>query len=141
MVQYQLDNPISDNWVMAFVIGMLSAYPTFLPTAFSLKANPEYPLYRRADIETKLIWFPLGFGILHVVIFFLINNFFPPEMQTYWILGFIIGLIYPTLATVGDYAKDVYGVRNYVSLYIGAQILYLAFYGLGINFLFTNICG
>ncbi len=140
MYNYKLDSKLPTNLIAAFVIGVLSSYPSILPTTYALRKNPSYDLYKKAHLENMQQQLPLVYGILHVILFYFINNFLPENLRTYWLLGFIIGLIYPTLGTLGDHPRQVYGLTSVPKLYFSAQLMYLFFYGVVINFIFTNIC-
>ena len=136
----KFNQPLTTNWIAAFVIGLLSAFPSLAPTALSLKAKKECELYQKADFETKYLWVPIAYGFLLTIVVWLINTLLPKNLRNYWVLGFIMALIFPTLGTIGDYAKKIYGIESYWSLYFNAQIMYLSFYGLVINYIFSNIC-
>ena len=139
-MNYNLLATIPNNHIAAFVIGMLSAFPSLMPTALSLKANPSYDLYKTAGFEDMFMTVPIFYGLLHVVLFYIVNTFFPPKFRIYWIIGFIIGLIYPSLGSIlSDHAQKVYGTTSRLSLFTNAQLLYLPFYGIIINFIMSNI--
>jgi hypothetical protein len=138
-MSYNLSSKIPNNYATAFVIGVLSALPAMTPSALSLKLDPTYELYRMANLETKILMLPIGFGIMHIFLFYIMNNIFTSQMRTYWMLGFIIGLIYPTLHIMSDYSQNVYGLNSNWTLYITSQCMFLLFYGFVINFLFSSI--
>ena len=131
---------LSTNPLFAFIIGVLSSFPSLAPTPLSLIQNPSMELYKRASLESKLLSIPIMYGILHIVLFFIINNFFPIYLNNYWTLGLIIGLIYPTLGTVTNYAKDVYGTKSTLGLYMKGMVMYLFVYGIIFNFVAKNLC-
>ncbi len=137
---FKFNEPLTTNWILAFVIGVLSSLPSLAPTALSLKASKKLDLYHEADLESKLLWIPIAYGFLLVAVIGIINNFFPEYLRSYWFLGFIMALIFPTLGTIGDYAKRIYGIESYWNLYFNAQVMYLIFYGIVINFIANNIC-
>ena len=139
-MKFDINSPITSNPILAFVIGLLAVFPSMAPTALSLKAKPELEMYRKADFETKFLWIPVGYGFLSMAIFYFANLLLPKGWRTYWVIGIIMGLIYPTFGTVGGYAKKVYGITSTPMLYVNAQIMYIIFYGLIINFIATNIC-
>ncbi len=143
-MNYNIVQTLPNNYIIAFLIGMLSAYPSLMPTALSLKEaslkdHTSCDLYKEAHMEDMFIQLPIMYGVLHVVLFFLILNLVPKSWQTYWLLGFIIAIIYPTLGTIGGHAKRVYGINSTPKLYMGAQILYLIFYGIIVNYLVNNL--
>lgn len=125
--------PITDNHVMAFVIGMLAFFPSMLPSALSLKKKPTLKMYQYIKLEDKLWKVPLFYGVLNLVVFMLVNRFLPESLRKYWVIGIIFGFIYPTLGTIGNYAKKAYGIKSYTDLYRGAQLMYIPFYGLIIS--------
>lgn len=60
-------------------------------------------------------------------------------MKNFFVAGILMGLFYPTLGTINDYAKKTYKIKSYLNLYIGAQIMYGIYYGLFIPFALSNI--
>jgi len=144
-MNYSLTTPITKNYILAFLIGFASSYPSLMPTALSLIKNKgsgdnsQCNLYKIADFETKFMYIPIIYGILSVVIFLVINNFFPGWLNNYWTVGFIIALIYPSIGYFSQHAQKVYGIKSAPKLYLGAQAMYLTFYGLIINYLINNI--
>jgi hypothetical protein len=126
--------PITSNYVGAFLIGVASAYPSIMPTAVSLVNKPECELYEEAGLEKMFIWLPPLYGLLHIILFIIIHMYVPSVFQSYWLVGLIIGLIYPTLGTITGHAKRIYGIKSTFKLFLGAQIMYLLFYGVGVNY-------
>nr|QBK88398.1 MAG: hypothetical protein LCMiAC01_00620 [Mimivirus LCMiAC01] len=135
---------LSSNPLFAFLIGVLSFFPSIMPSIYYLIKRPSLDLYRKATLENKIYQMPIAYGILHIILFFLINKFMPEGYQNYLVLGVIIGLIYPTLGTVTKHARDVYGredtPKNILSLYVSALILYVFVYGVIFNYIAKNIC-
>jgi hypothetical protein len=138
-MNYSLTEQLPDNMVTSFVIGFMSAYPSIMPTILSLKDNPSCELYKTAGLEDMSLQLPFFYGFLHVFLIYIINYIVNPEYRTYWLLGFIIGLIYPTFGTISGHAKKVYGIKSTPKLYLSAQALYLVFYGLIMNWLMSNM--
>ena len=126
-------NKITDNYTLVYLIGVLATFPSMLPTALSIIKNPTLEVYKKAALEKKFYLMAFFYGFLNMLVFFLINRYIPDKYNTYFVAGIIMGLIYPTLGTIDDYAKKMYGITNYWNLYIGAQIMYFIFYGLIIN--------
>ena len=131
---------LSNKPVFAFLIGVLSMFPSILPSILSIMKKPELKQYRLVSLETKIYQMAIFYGILHVILFFLINKFLPEKYQNYLTLGIIIGLIYPTLGTVTGYAKRTYNITSTPKLYISAMILYLFTYVIVFNNIAKNIC-
>ncbi len=131
---------LANNYTLAFVIGALSSFPSIMPTVLALQKKPTIELYRTAKIENMIWTLPLFYGVLHVILFYLINNFFPKQFQNYLTLGIIIGLIYPTLGTISGHAKATYEDKSTLNLYIKAQILYIFTYAVVFNYIGRNIC-
>ncbi len=129
---------ITHNYILQFVIGILSAFPSLAPTAISLLYKPE--LLEEAGLHDKVLWLPIFYGFLSIIVFTLVNILFPKELQKYWVIGIIIGLIYPTLGTIGDHAKKIYGIQSYWTLYINAQIMYIFLYGVVFYYMVKYIC-
>ena len=131
---------LPSNLVLQFIIGMLSAFPSLAPTALSLKYYPKtLNLYTMADLETKLLWIPFFYGLVSIIVFAVVK-LFPVQFQNFWTIGFIIGLIYPTLGTIDNYAKKIYKIKNYTNLYLNAQLLYLPLYGIVFYYMSKYIC-
>lgn len=139
-MKFNIDATLTKNYFISFIIGLMSAFPSLAPTAISLKRFDRYDLYKEAGFETKFLWIPIAYGILHIIILEIMNKLFPPILRKFWVLGIIIGLIYPTLGTIDDYAKRIYKIKSYYNLYFNALLLYIPFYTFVINFIFTNIC-
>lgn len=125
-----LSRPITTNYMLMFVIGVLTVFPSMMPTANALKREQDCDLYKEAKLEDKMIWLWLPYGILSIIVFSLANYLLPKDYRTYGIIGAIFGLIYPTLGTIDDYAKRIYGIDSYYSLYAGAQFMYIFYYGI-----------
>jgi hypothetical protein len=123
-----LNKNLQNNVILSFLIGFLSAYPSILPTIISLKKNPTCDLYNKAKLEDMSLYLPFFYGILHVILIWIIVNALPKAYQTYWFLGVIIGLFYPTLGTISGHAKKIYGIESTFMLYLGAQFMYQSFY-------------
>ncbi len=135
-----ITNPITKNWILAFVIGLLSVFPSILASVLAVKNNPSCEMYKTAKLEDKLLTMPLFYGVLSVLVFFLMNMFFPAQFRRYWVIGIIFGLIYPTLGWLARLPQDVYGVTNYYQFYASALALYIPFYGLLIAYVVASIC-
>ncbi len=129
---------ITNNIVLQFIIGVLSAFPSLAPTAISLIYKPE--LLSEAGLENKMLWLPIFYGFLSIIVFTLVNTLFPKYLQKYWMIGIIIGLIYPSLGTIGNHAKKIYGIENYWTLYINAQIMYITLYGIIFYYMVKYLC-
>ncbi len=134
------DTKLSTNPVFAFVIGALSAIPSLTPTALNLIDRPSLDLYKRAGLESKILSIPFYYGILHIILFFIINTFLPNKFHNYWTLGLIIGILYPTFGTVTGYARDVYGTTSTLMLYVKGILMYLFIYGIIFNWIASKIC-
>ena len=139
-MSFELFNPVTNNWVTMFVIGALTTFPSMAPTALALKEKKNYKLYRRADLESKLLYVPIVYGIMSIIFFYLFNSYIPQEYNNYFVLGFLFALVYPTLGTVTGYAKEIYGTKSIPKLYLGAQVMYIIWYGLIMNLMVQNIC-
>lgn len=137
--------PITQNLTLAFIIGLLSAFPSLAPTAQSLnKAKQEdkkdlKDFYIKADLENKVLFLPIIYGILSIAIFYIVNRFFPSKYKRYWVIGIIIGLIYPTLGWINKLPQEIYGVTNKMKFYLSAQVMYITFYGIIIAFMMSKI--
>jgi hypothetical protein len=138
-MNYNIAQAIPENYVLAFVIGLLSVFPSLAPTALALKENPTCELYQTAKLENMFLEIPAFYGALHVAIFLIMFSLLPHNMRNYWVLGFIVALIYPSLGTITGHAKKVYGIESTQKLYLSAQVMYLLFYGVVVNFLVTNM--
>lgn len=136
-----LNAPITRNLVLAFVIGVLSVVPSLAPSVNAINKNKKScDILKKAKLEDKVLTLPLIYGIISVIVFFLVNKLAPQELRKYWFIGFIIGIIYPTMGWLSGLPQNVYGVKNPVKLYASAQILYLIFYGIIIAWVAANIC-
>ena len=102
-----LNLPITTNWMMAFVIGLLSFFPSMVPTALSIKKTPSYEMYNKAKLENKMLYLPIIYGLLNVLVFYLVSRVLPSQYQRYWVIGAIFGLIYPTLGVIGGLPQNV----------------------------------
>ena len=130
---------LPNNLIIAFLIGLSSAYPSLLPTIISLKKDDSCEMYTKAKLEDMLLYIPIFYGLLHIFLFFIINKSFPNNLKTFWVLGIIIGILYPTFGTITGHAKEVYGIKETWKLYLYAQILYIIFYALIVNSFVSNI--
>lgn len=135
-----INQPITTSWVQAGLIGVLVTFASIYPSINALKNNPSCDLYRLIKLEDKIIQMPIFYSILNIVVFYLANLILPKSLKKYWFIGIIFGLIYPTLGTIGDYAKKAYGIKDYSTLYTGAQIMYIIFYGLIMSTLMYYLC-
>ena len=110
------------------------------PTALSIKKDPSLEMYKKAGLEDKMLYLPLFYGLLSVVVFFLASRLLPLAWQKYWIIGIFFGLIYPTLGVISKLPQKVYGTTNYFLFYLSAILLYTFFYGIVIAWTVENIC-
>ena len=135
-----LNANITQNYTLAFIIGMLIVFPSLMPSVNAAIQKPTMTTYEMIDFPGKLIKLPFFYGFLNLLAIYLINTYFPEQYRKYWILGMLMGLVYPTLGTIDDYAKKVYGVKSYWNLYLAAQLMYIPIYGIVISYLAQNIC-
>lgn len=138
-----LDAPITKNYYLAALIGVLVTFPSIMPSVNAINRSKdsrgsedleeECKFRKYIALEGKLWKMPLLYSIVNVIGFYIINNYFPLSLRKYWFVGMLMGLFYPTLGTIGDYAKKAYGVTNYYQLYLWAQMLYVGFYGIVVS--------
>lgn len=141
-----LGAPITKNYYLAALIGVLVTFPSIMPSVNAMnrlkvsrgfegsEALEEECKFRKyIALEGKLWKMPLLYSIVNVIGFYIVNNYFPFGLRKYWFVGMLMGLFYPTLGTIGDYAKKAYGVTNYYQLYLWAQMLYVGFYGIVVS--------
>lgn len=132
-----LNNPITTNYWLAALIGVLITFPSIMPSVNALYrtegTNKECEFRKYIALEGKLWKMPLLYAITNALAFYLVNRFVPHYLKRYWFMGMFMGMFYPTLGTIGDYAKKAYGVTSYYQLYFSAQLLYIFFYGIIIS--------
>lgn len=138
-MSYKFNSRITDSNVHAFIIGLVSTLPYLFPSLISLRANPSFELYNLANLENKLLYLPVCFGLLHIFLFNIFNKIFTSQSRTYWLFGIIIGLIWASVDYYNNYYQDMYGFKNYFTIYIFWQIISFGFYGIFINYMFSNI--
>ena len=134
-----LNMPITSNYMIQFLIGVITFFPSIFPTLLALKRKPTLKWYNYAKLEDKIMWMPILYGFINLIVFTIVIKFFPKSLRKYWILGIIFGMIYPTLGTINNYAKKMYDLDNYYGLYLKAQIMYIIYYGLIISFIVSRI--
>ena len=130
---------LSKNYILAAVIGVLSTFPSIMPTVLSVIKKPNYETYKKANLEQMIYQLPIFYGILHIILYFIIGNYFPEKLRNYLTLGIIIGLIYPTLGTISGHA-NLYNMGSTSKLYITAMVLYVFMYTIIFSFIDRNIC-
>ena len=120
---------ITKNYYLAALIGVLATFASIMPSAIALRRNDSHDLYKYIEMENKVWKMPLFYAGLNAFAFYIVNTFFPKNLKRYWMIGILLGLVYPTLGTIGDYAKKAYGIKSYYALYASAQVMYGLFYG------------
>lgn len=131
---------ITGNSHMLFLIGFLSFFPSIAPSIITLFKNPSCENRKKASLETKTVYLPIFYGLAVLLIGSLINSYFPYSLNNYVVFAFLMALFYPTLGTITGYAKKMYGTKNLLNLYIGAQIMYLPFFGILVPYLIKKLC-
>jgi predicted permease len=121
----------TSNMYVGALIGILAFFPSMMPSVLSVWSSKTDSKTRDiVKMENKVFMVPLFYGFINAIVFYLINKHFPDNLKNFWVVGFMLAFFYPTLGTIGDYAKKVYGVKSYKRLYFGAQVMYLAYYGI-----------
>lgn len=131
---------ITKNYFLIFIIGLLSIFPSLALTAISVSRNPTLENYKLANLETKLYTYPILYGIVNILGVLIVTQLLSEQFHNYFILGIIMGVIYPTINNIGDYTQKMYGITNILDLYIGSQLLYIPFYGIVVSYIVNRIC-
>ena len=130
---------LTKNLYLQFILGVLASIVSMYPTGSALQKNPSLKLYNRAKLEWIIIYLPILYGILALVIFYLINNYFPKYLQNYWMVGLISGLSYATIKAINREAVEVYNVSNKLMFMIDS-VFYPALYGIVFQYMVKYIC-
>ncbi len=130
---------LTTNILIQFIIGILASLVSLLPTSFALQKNPTIKLYQRVKLEKQIIYLPILYGILAIIIFYVVNNYFPVYLQNYWIVGLISGLVYATIKAINKEALEVYNVSN-KKMFIIDSIFYPVLYGLIFSTITKYMC-
>ncbi len=130
---------LTKNLYLIFIFGILASIVSLIPTANALKKNPTLELYRRAQLEKQLLYLPILYGILALIIFYIVNNYFPKLLQNYWMVGLLSGLTYATIKAINKEAVEVYQVPNLKMFQIDV-IFYPLLYGIVFQLLAKFIC-
>ena len=138
-MSFDLTTKIPTTNTAAFMMGVLSVLPYLFPAIVSLRENPTLDLYNYIDLQTRLLYLPISFGILSIILCGTMNTLFTYQMRTYWILGFLIGLIYSFIDMYDNYYTNAYGLNSYWTLFIMNMVIYMFFYGVILNFMFSNV--
>lgn len=134
-VNIDFTKPIPNNYFIAIIIGILSVIPAILPPAYSLYKDNSCDKYKRARIEKLVLVLPILFSIIHVGLFYLMYKYIQNDKyKTWWVLGLLIGLLYPTLGSITGY-KSISGIKLYITSFVTYSIIYT----FGMNYLFSNI--
>lgn len=131
---------ITDNSYMFFLIGILSFFPSIAPSIITLLKNPSCENHKTASLEMKIIYLPLFYGLAVLLLGSLISNYFPHSLNNYVVFAFLMALFYPTLGAISGYAKKMYGTKSLLNLYLGAQFMYLPFFGIFVPWITEKIC-
>jgi len=130
---------LTQNSYLIFIFGILASIVSLYPTGTALQKDPSLQLYHRAKLESQIFYLPIIYGILALIIFNIINNYFPANLQNYWVAGLISGLTYATIKAIRKEAVDVYKVSN-LTMYGIDVIFYPLLYGVLFQFISKNIC-
>ncbi len=130
---------LTKNFYLIFIFGILASIASLYPTGAALKRDPSLKLYHRAQLEKQIMYLPILYGIIALVIFYVINNFFPENLQNYWVAGLLSGLTYATIKAIGKEAVDVYQVSNLKMFQIDV-IFYPMLYGILFQHIAKSIC-
>ena len=102
---------INKNYFVLMLVGFLTGYVSMLVEANKLrKEYPSEEMYWKINFGKQYMRNPLMYGIIAMVIFYLVMNFLPEKLQRYWLVGIIMGIIIPSIKMINNYAMDVYGV-------------------------------
>ena len=130
---------LTKNLYLIFIFGILASLVSLIPTANALKRTPTLKLYRRAQLEKQVLYLPISYVILALIIFYIVNNYFPKFLQNYWVVGLLSGLTYATIKTINKEAIEVYQVSN-LKMYQIDVIFYPLLYGIAFQLLAKFIC-
>nr|QBK88397.1 MAG: hypothetical protein LCMiAC01_00610 [Mimivirus LCMiAC01] len=130
---------LTQNLLLQFILGILASLASLYPTGKALQQNPSLKLYRRAKLEWQIIYLPILYGILALIIFYLVNNYFPKYLQNYWMVGLISGLLYATIKAINKEAIEVYHVAN-IKMFLIDSIFYPVLYGIVFKNLVKYMC-
>ncbi len=91
------------------------------------------------QLEKQLLYLPILYGILALIIFYIVNNYFPGYLQNYWVVGLLSGLTYATIKAINKEAIEVYQVSNLKMFQIDV-IFYPLLYGIAFQLLAKFLC-
>ena len=119
---------INTNWITWALAGFLTAYLSMTIEANKLRTNYfSEDKYWRINFGKQYFTNPILYAVIAVIIFKIVLLYFPQQMQQYWVIGAIIGIIIPTIKMINNYAIDVYDVTPQF-LYAWDVMVYMLFY-------------
>ena len=130
---------LTKNLYLIFIFGILASIVSLIPTANALKKTPTLKLYHRAQLEKQVLYLPILYGILALIIFYIVNSYFPEYLQNYWVIGLLSGLTYATIKAINKEAIEVYQVSNLKMFQIDV-IFYPLLYGIVFQLIAKFIC-
>jgi len=130
---------LTKNFNLIFIFGVLASIVSLLPTISALKKRPSLKLYHRAQIEKQILYLPILYGVIALVIFYIINNYFPENFQNYWMAGLLSGLTYATIKMINKEAVEVYQIENLKMFKIDV-IFYPMLYGIVFQYIAKSLC-
>ena len=131
---------LTKNLYLIFIFGILTSIVSLSPTAIALiKRKPSLKLYQRTRLENQILYLPILYGIIALIIFYIINNYFPENLQNYWIAGLLSGLTYATIKAINKEAIDIYQVSNLKMFQIDV-VFYPMLYGILFQYIARSIC-
>lgn len=124
---------LCNNYYFVFILGMLAWYPSMAPSVISEKSlNMRY-----TDWHQMITYLPFLYGIVNVIVFYLINTYFP-NYANYYVAGVIMALFYSGLGRATGHAHK-YGLGNINMLHVYAIMMYVPLYGVVFGFLDSKI--
>ena len=130
---------LGKNYYLIFIYGLIKSLINMNATGMVLKETEDVELYKIGKLEYKWMYVPYLYGIISIIIFFIINNYFPKYLRSYWIAGLMVGFMYATLGITNDYNQKMYKIPK-LRVYLIDLTFYSIFYGIVLRLVEKYIC-
>lgn len=131
-------SPLPNNMILAFVIGLLSYYISMVPSAVAIIKDSSKR--QMVGFEKKFLWMPYLYGVVNMVLFALIINLLPTQLNSWYVLGAMVAILYSGAGNLSGLPQNVYEVKSLPLFHLTAFLIYIPLYGVVFRIVANNLC-
>lgn len=127
---------LPESMMTGFLAGFLTGYMSLTVEAKQMMDEmPSEDKYNKINFGKQYLYVPLMYGVIAMLLILVVRNFFPKELDSYWFLGALMGVIIPSIKMIDNYALEVYDTTEF-SLYLWDISVYAFFWGFVLQTIF-----